>query len=438
MSKASRFNTHALLIGLAGIALVSGLTRAVLTGELSSSKKIQVTFWNGFTGPDGIVMLGIIDRFNAENPDIHVSMQRIPWATYYNKLTVAGSDGRGPSLFICHADALPRVRRAGFIDDASGVFQGDHRLDLNDFDPLVRDRITFKGHQLGVPLDIHPQGMYCDLDMLKSAGIVDAQGNGRPPRTKDEFMRAMTAMTREPSGAETEKQWGYNLTNWGNNFRSLIPQFDGHFFDAKGNADFNCPQNVRALEFLGRLFQEKRVPSPSAGQGWLGFRQKQVGMVWEGVYMVGDLRRVGTFQFAGAPIPVLGNHMGTSANSHVMCIRKGLTPETKDAVIRFIRYVSDHNLDWADAGQVPARVSARRDPRFATMQVQRAFAEQIPWMQYPPRTPLIFDLMLLLDLAAEKVVRQQATAQQALDDANKTAQADIDRDRLEHPEDQGA
>lgn len=436
MRRRGSFNIHALLYVLAGVVLASGLARYLLTGGGSMGRKIQITFWNGFTGPDGIVMLGIIDKFNSENPNIHVTMQRIPWATYYNKLTVAGSDGRAPSLFICHADALPRVRRAGFIDVANDVYEGPDGIDPHDFDPYVMNRVRFKEGLLGVPLDIHPQGMYCNADMLKAAGIVDKDGGPHAPQTKEEFLRALQAMTIEPGGARSDKQWGYSMTAWGANHRALMAQFDGRYLDDKGNAVVNCKENVEALEFLGQLAKENKVPPPSNGLGWFGFRQGKIGMVWDGVYMLGDLKRVDTFDYIGAPIPVIGHHLGTVANSHVMCIRKGLNLETRAAVVKFIRYVSNHDLDWADAGQVPARVSLRNTARFKSMQVQYAFSKQIPFMQYPPKTPTIFDFILQMDMAAEKVVRGQATAQQALDDANKACQDLIDRDRAEHPEDQ--
>ena len=59
---------------------------------------ITIRFWNGFTGPDGRAMLGLIKQFNDANPDINVTMQRMDWGLYYNKLFVAGLGGRAGSL----------------------------------------------------------------------------------------------------------------------------------------------------------------------------------------------------------------------------------------------------------------------------------------------------------------------------------------------------
>ena len=65
------------------------------------------------------------------------------------------------------------------------------------------------------------------------------------------------------------------------------------------------------------------------------------------------------------------------------------------------------------------------------MQVQSAFAKQIPGMIYPPRTPILFELTLEIDLAVEKVMRGRATAKEALDIATVNVQKAIDRDREE-------
>src|ERR1700722_15421769 len=73
---------------------------------------LEITFWNGFTGPDGRVMLELVRQFNQANTDVHVSMQRILWATYYNKLMVSALDGRGPEVYVLQSALLSRMNRA--------------------------------------------------------------------------------------------------------------------------------------------------------------------------------------------------------------------------------------------------------------------------------------------------------------------------------------
>jgi multiple sugar transport system substrate-binding protein len=295
------------------------------------------------------------------------------------------------------------------------------------------DQVKFGGHFDGVPLDIHPQGLYCNAEMLRKAGLVDKEGKPYAPRNREEFVAALKAMTTQTRDSN-DKTWGYALTNWGSNIRCLIPQFGGRYLDEKGNAELNSPQNVEALEFLGYLSKNKMVPPPENGLGWFGYRQKRVAMVWDGVFMLGDLLRLNDMEYIGAPIPQIGKQPGTMADSHVLCIRTRLSEAERNGVEKFVRFVSANSLEWAAAGQVPARKSIRAMPGFAQMQVQSAFAKQIPYMMYNPRTPVLFEVGLELDLATEKVIRGTATAKEALDLASANAQRIIERDRQEQSE----
>lgn len=421
------------IAALGAACLLMAVIRGDLScGGLSISRRVPISFWNGFTGPDGRVMLEMIRDFNRENPDIEVTMQRIPWALYYNKVMVSGLDSRGPEVFIVHASALTRMHRAGVLGEVDSLYTSS--VPEADFDPYVVEQTKFEGKHYSVPLDIHPQGMFLNVDMLTKAGFVNQDGSARAPKNREEFLKVATNLLL-PKGSDHPVQYGFALTAWQNNFMSLMPQFDGHYLDANGNADLNCPQNVAALEFLGSLRSQKHlIPPPDNQLGWIGYRQKKVGMVWDGVFMLGDLLRLEGMNYIGAPIPTIGNHPGTLADSHTICIRPGLNDSQRRAADRFIAFLSKNSLRWAAAGQVPARKSVRLDPAFKKLQVQSAFAEQIPYMMYMPRILVIFEMGLEIQLAVEKVVRGRATAKEALDIANANTQKVLDRDRDNHKE----
>lgn len=394
----------------------------------ATPKKEHINFWNGFTGPDGRTMLQIIRDFDKENPGIEITMQRMEWATYYNKLMVAAVDGRGPELFVIHASTLPRMHRAGFLANVKDLYDGPSGIPSNDFDEYVLKQVRFGDEYVGIPLDIHPQGLYGNSAQLKAVGSVDAQGNPKLPTTKAEFMDLCKKLQKDNDGDGHPDNWGYALSMWRNNFMSLIPQFDGRYLDENGRADLENPGNVAALTFMQDLILQKLVPPPENGLGWVGYRQQKVAMVWEGVYMLGDLQRLNDMPYVGAPIPTIGKHPGTLADSHVLCIRKDISPEKRAAVEKFVQFLSRNSVRWAGAGQVPARKSVRASAEFQKLPVQLAFSKQIPYMMYPPRTTVLFEMQLEIDLAVEKVLRGRATPQEALHTANVNFQRFLDRD----------
>lgn len=391
--------------------MARGSDVAVATGQDAS---IRLNFWNGFTGPDGRTMLQIVREFNESHPGIKVSMQRMEWSIYYNKLMVAGVDGRAPEVFVIHASTLPRFVGAGFIEPIGDLFTADGGLPEDDFSSSLLNELRYGGQIVGVPLDIHPQGLFCNAEMLRGAGITDAHGHARPPQNKDDFLRAVHAMKPE-SG---EGHWGFSWSMWRNNFLSFMPQFGGELIDSEGNCVLDSPQNVAALEFMLSLRQsEPLVPAPENNLGWVGFRQKKIAMVLDGVYMLGDLKRLEGLEYIAAQVPQIGPYPGTYGDAHVVCAQTDLDSETRAAALEFIRFISDRGLDWAEAGQVPARRSARDTETFRAMPVQHAFAEQLDHVMFPPRSPAVLELLQQVDFAVEKSLRGRAAPLAALREA---------------------
>jgi multiple sugar transport system substrate-binding protein len=396
---------------------------------------IEISYWNGFTGPDGRTMLELVRQFNNQNPDIHITMQRIAWVTYYNKLMVSAIDHRGPEVFVMPSAMLPRMYRAGFIDTINDVY--GPKLELtSDFDPRLLKLVnvgTTSDQFIGIPLDVHAQGMYCNAEMLKAAGFVNPDGSARPPTNREEFLAVARAVKRDTDGDGRPDFWGFGYGQWDRNFETLVPQFGGKLLDANGEPTLDDPGCVAALQFLADLHQKYDLAPPPEGgvAGWVGFRQQKVAMVFDGVYMLGDLKRLQGHPYMGAPMPQIGPHPGTLGDSHILCIRKDLEPSTRSACATFVRFISDHSLAWADAGQVPARKSVRATDAFKKLQVQYAFSQQLDYVMYPPRTPLFQELSNQITLAVETAIRGRATPQQALEQADRDFKRYLDRDREE-------
>jgi multiple sugar transport system substrate-binding protein len=152
-------------------------------------------------------------------------------------------------------------------------------------------------------------------------------------------------------------------------------------------------------------------------------------MAFEGIYMLGDLRKRKDLDFAGAPVPQFGPRRAVWAGSHNLCLRADLKGKDLEAARRFIKFISDNSLDWAAGGQIPARRDLRDTDRFRGMTVQSAFATQIPYAVYIPRVPFEFEFQSEMDLAIEKALRGTLTPKQALDEATSRIDRIIARNR---------
>lgn len=135
-------------------------------------------------------MLALVRRFNHENPDVHVIMQRMDWGTYYNKLFVAGLGGRSPEVFVVHTDSLRRFVGAGLVRPVDDLVSAAG-LDVSDIDANVWSAVVHGGRHHAVPLDIHLLGMYYNRRLFTAAGI------DRPPTNRAEFLDAVRRLKKD-------------------------------------------------------------------------------------------------------------------------------------------------------------------------------------------------------------------------------------------------
>lgn len=401
-------------LGAAGASLLA------LPGcrAVKPSGSIELRFWNGFTGPDGRTMLRLVKRFNESQHDVRVSMQRIEWAIYYNKLLVAGLDGRAPDVFVSHASAMARLAEGGFLSPVDDLLAADRPLAGADFDANVLAAVRRDGQTWGVPLDVHPIGMYYNRKLLLSAGLRHPDGTARPPSTGAGFVEALRRL-RRPDPRLQDNVWGFVFTWLRTNVYSAMRQWGGDIFAANGrDVILDSDSNAAALEYLVELIREEDlIARPQDGGGFIGFRQGRVGMVFEGIYMLSELRRQSDLDFGAAPLPQLGPRPAAWADSHVLCIPSELAPQRRAAAGRFVAFLSDNALDWAEAGQVPVRPSQRHAARFQAMEVQRAFARQLGEIAYLPRVPFVLEYQTVFDQMAERALRGSAPPRTCLKDA---------------------
>lgn len=369
----------------------------------SSARRVTLRFWNGFTGPDGRTMLAIVKQFNAANPDVHVMMQRMEWGTYYNKLFVAALGKRAPEVFVIHTDSIPRFRSAGFLHPSDEI-----EIDKTDLDENVWQAVEFDGKHYAIPLDMHILGMFYNRTLFKEAGIET------PPTNRAEFLDACKRLTKN-------NQWGFVFTWQRTNIYTLFRQWGGDIFSPDGSkCTIDSPACVAALQFaVDLIYKLKVAPSPAAINAFIGFRQGKVGMVFEGIYMLPELQRQTDLDWAAAPVPQLGEKPAAWCNSHNLCVRSDLTGRELEAAQRFVKYLSDHSLDWAAGGQVPVRKSLRNSARFQSMTAQREFAKQIPYAAYMPRVQFVSEYLSEYEPAIEKALYGSATPQAALRDARE-------------------
>jgi len=395
------------------------------SGNVASA---EIRFWNGFTGPDGATMEKIVQQFERET-GIRVKMQIIPWSTYYDKLLLSLAYGGAPDVFICHANRIAEFARYGVFRPLDDLIEADKGFNSSDFLPNIWKAGQSAGKQVGLPLDCHPQGLYYNLKLFREAGIVDAQGNPKPPETWEEFLDAARRLTKDKDRDGRPDQWGFAFTWLRTNWITFISQHGGSILspDLK-RAALADPPAVRATQQMCDIITRYGVaPKPEGFDSWMGFRQGRVAMAIEGIYMLSSVEEQRGLEYAGAPVPSFGPRRAVWGGSHLLCMPKNLSPQRAQLVWRFMRYLSDHSLDWAEGGQIPVRRSLLNQPRFRQMRVQYAFAKQLPYVVFEPASHKSTEIMPFYDAAIEAALLGIKSPQDALNEAARRIQQVLDR-----------
>ncbi|MDF2441103.1 MAG: multiple sugar transport system substrate-binding protein [Abditibacteriota bacterium] len=396
----------------------------------TSDGKILLKFWNGFTGPDGKAMEQMVARFKKQNPDVTVQMQIIPWGTYYDKLTLALAYGGAPDVFVMHASRLPGFAAYDAFQPLQQHFASSQPpLGAKDFASVPWQGTFYKDQQYAMPLDVHPIGLFYNTRLFKEAGIVDAEGNAKPPKNLDEFLDAAKRLTKDTNGDKRPDQWGFVYTWQRTNWLTFAGQFGASILSPDGSqSTLSAPENLRALSLMHDLiYKHKVAPKPEGVDAWLAFRQGKVGMTLEGIYMLTSLEEQKGLPFAGAPAPQFGPKQAVWGGSHLLCQPRGITPEQSQAAWRLMRFLSDDSLIWARAGQVPARLDTRNSPQFKALEVQSQFAKQLEYVQYEPLHPKSDAFFPLIEPALESVLLNISTPEEAMRDASRRVNQLLER-----------
>ncbi len=115
--------------------------------------------------------------------------------------------------------------------------------------PVTGDRGIY-----GVPERVDDRALFYNKDLLKRAGFVDEQGEGRPPRTWEELEEMAVKLTeRDERGSITRLGFA---PNFGNAWLYIYSWMNGGAFisaDAK-TCTLNSPPVVQALEWMVKVY----------------------------------------------------------------------------------------------------------------------------------------------------------------------------------------
>ena len=375
--------------------------------------EVTLNFWNGFTGGDGTLLKKLVEKFTSEHANIKIVMNTQQWADYYAKLPSAVTAGKGPEVAIMHVDTLATNAARRVIQSLDDVAKALN-LSEADFATVPWQAGIYKGQRYGIPLDVHPLGFYYNKSVMEKAGL-DPE---KPPATADEYAQALDTL----KGKGVEGHWATPFPFTGSmTVQSLLWQFGGNLFSEDAStATWADEPGVKAMTWYTDLVKNGHSPDKIAQDAdFVAFQNGKTAFNWNGIWQLNALAEKKSLQWGVAALPNIGGTPAAWAGSHQFVLPTLKTPDdNKSTAARvFVNWISQQSLEWAKAGQVPARNEVRESAEFKALKNQSILGAQIDVLHFVPPVPGIADAMLEWEKALNESVLSIKSPQAALSDA---------------------
>ncbi len=388
---------------------------ALSSGVASAQQTTTITFWHGYSPAEIEVLQNrVIPAFEAAYPGIKVNAQAIPYDELRRKLLAGIAGGETPDVLRADIIWVPELADMGalvplsdvmpdFWDYAATVFPG----------PLQTNQ--WQGRYYGLPLDTNTRVLIYNQALYQQAGIETL------PATVDEFEASMARI----SGLGPDI---YGYAESGPGAWSVLPwvfSFGGDITDPAVTSAYgyaNGPATVAAVTRF-KQWLDAGYLSPSVLGGGIGtsdgLGKNLYGNVLDGPWMkpilAGQFPDL-SYDFALVPAGPGGSSSVVGGEDIVVFEAS----QQKEAALAFVRFMLGENaqLEMGKIGQMPVLNSLVGNPDLPSY--YQVFMSQLQTAKARTPHPKWAKIDQAFSEAVEKVLRDQADPQSALDEAADT------------------
>jgi multiple sugar transport system substrate-binding protein len=393
--------------------------------------KVELVFWHSYVAATNPALKRLVERFEAEHPDIKLKVQYVQTGdVLLQKLAAAVMTNTVPDVCWVRTNWIgPMVHEEAIydIEELAEQYGGFSKEDEEDFVPSLIKAAYYKGKLRGLPIQATCMALGYNRDLFRKAGL----DPDKPPRDWQELIEYGKKLTIRKG--DTVEQWAFfvpvftgQLANYGVwQWNVFLWGEGGAYADPSGErVAFNSEAGVRALQLWKDIQHKHKIGTMNTPEQ--GFESQKVAMVLAGCWDLPHLRDM-AFDWAIGPMPAGSKRRVFPVDGeYIVIFRQGKHPKEAWEFARW--FVSPEVQEqWStDANYLPVRQSVFRSPTYQahleTDPPLKAFADQMP---YAHAEPVPFrhgtEIDLLLADAIEKAVRGVLPPKEALDEAARKA-----------------
>lgn len=339
----------------------------------------DVVFWHSFTqGPRAEYMQRKADEFEAEHPDVNITIEAFSWDEFQTKWTTGLAAGQVPDL----SSALPnQVVEMINVDALAPIDDVVDEIGRDRFAKAALAEGTKDGVSYSIPLYSHAQVMWYRKDLLEAAGL-------EIPETWDELKEAAVALTNGD-------QFGLSVPMGTNDFiatrfLNLYMQSAGESLLTKdGHANLTSKTAIDGIEYWVDMYK-KTSPAGSVNynvldQATLYYQGKTAFDFNSGFQISGVLAASPQLadEIAAAPLPRLkaGDDIygGETANIATVVWEQS---ENKPAAKAFLATLFDDEdyiefLHAVPGGMLPSLTGISEEPAYKDEPTLQKYADTV-------------------------------------------------------------
>jgi multiple sugar transport system substrate-binding protein len=361
-------------------------------------------------GECGIITT-LINKFNADNPDIRVKVNIVYWPGY-DQLSAELAAGHPPDLVTMHESVISDYSQRHLIMPLDEML-ASAGIDPAGFTRAAREGVTRDASVYALPFDNWAPLWHLNLNLLQAAGLMR---DGAPvlPHSPEELLQQARQFTRITGKPYLIQSIVNDPAASARNLFTCLMQQKSDFFADPRRIRLQTPEARRVLQLFKQIRDEGlTTKDQDYTAATAAFLNGQGGVYIVGTWMIGTYQQASLqagSPLAGgytvAPFPQLYPARDvTYADGHSWVVPNAKRSVQKTAAIaRLLRFLRDNDFQWSRTCHLPAYQDVIDSAR---------------WRALPHRT----EVARLVDTAASLPagVQRQFTIQQIISEEMESA-----------------
>ena len=379
--------------------MVLALLLPSMASAQDGDEVVTLEFWGGWTAADGDIMDELVQQWNAENPNIQVTLTRQQWSPLFDAFVVASASNEAPDILAMHPQELAQFIVRDLLTPLDDLIAGSEILTPDNYLESAWQPNVYDGQLYAIPLDLHMHGLYYNLDLFEEAGIE------APPTTGEELIEIGKQLTVDANGNHPDDE-GFdpeNVVQYAINMHSnhhaffqwwaLYRQLGGQLISEDGTqCAMDIDKAAQAWQFLQDLVYVHHIAPQGQTDYLRDFLSGRTAMLIDGPWQMPSLEAAEEetgFRWASAQYPqVFDEAYAVWGSGHNLTLPANVAdPEKRDEAIQLIEWLAANSTQWAEAGQLPTYREVMESDVLTEMYGREAFLAMMPYEVFLPNIP---------------------------------------------------